>query len=60
MPEAISFNQNFLQRHDRAALVVVKVDPQGKPDTITYWQKRGAAPSLDEHYVPGSLVDISV
>ncbi len=53
---------NFLMRQERTSLVVVRVDPQGAPDSVSYWQ----APAPDKttyvckSYKVGILVDIIV
>ena len=32
---------NFLHKDDRTSLVVVRVDSQGNPDSVSYWKNHG-------------------
>ena len=42
-----------------ASLAVVRMDPQGKPDSVSYWKNTGTS-KTEQHkstYEPGILVD---
>ena len=55
-----SYASNFLYREDRTALVVVKVDPNGNPDSVSYWKNQGGI-RVRHHegvYEAGALVDM--
>jgi len=51
---------NLLHRDSRTSLVVVRVDPRGNPDCISYWKNTGRF-RIKHHeavYKVGALVDI--
>ena len=52
--------KNWLQRNERTALVVVQVDFNGRPDSVSYWKTPGRLKTKHRQsaYKTGILMDI--
>jgi hypothetical protein len=62
MMKVDSITGNFLHKTDGTALVVVRVNPHGNPDSISYW-KNSEGLRVKHHegiYRIGALVDIYI
>jgi hypothetical protein len=62
MIKANGFAANLLHRNDRTSLVVVRMDPHGNPDSVSYWKNTGRLTTKRHEisYKNGVLVDMSV
>lgn len=51
----------MLAHTDSTTLVIVRVDPQGRPGEVGYWRKKeGAPPPARAPYRPGVLLDLLI
>lgn len=62
MTKADAAAGNFLHRNGMTSLAVVRVDPQGRPDSVSYWKNDGELKTekYNNAYEPGILVDVWV